>query len=236
MKKSLKPRTERSLTDFLKKVPFLAGVDEVTILELANASKVFHYDKGDVLCKAEQFANGVHVIEYGTVSEIAIDWNGFNINVKTGGRCDAFGELGVLLENGYLTTVIAETACQVIFIPKETFSKVIWSNQSAIKEILKMLSLRLQKSAQKTISYTLFNAEGRMAYVLSIMNRERRDARYVMTTQEDLSQKCGIARQTVSSILNRWQKDSIIALKRGRIEVLNEDLLEELAINSAKHS
>ncbi|GAU78633.1 Crp/Fnr family transcriptional regulator [Fusibacter sp. 3D3] len=234
MSKLLKEDRSGELRSFYKQIPMFSHLDDTQLNYLVDNSKEYVYEKGDMICKKNRFAQAIYIVRSGTVSEFAMDWNDFNIIVKTGSKTDCFGDLGVLLGENYFTTVVAETQSKIIRIPDRVFSKVIWENQSAIKEILAMLLIRLQKSAQKSISYTMFNSEGRLAYILAIMHNEKEHAKYIEVTQEALSQKCGIARQTVSTTLSYWKKRGIVELTRGKIAVIDMDALMDIAINCAK--
>ena len=88
---------------------------------------------------------------------------------------------------------------------------------------------RLQTSAQMKIALTQMNVESRLAYLLITLYKNRSSEKFCISiTQKQLANNCGIARQTVSTILNRWKKDGIVELKRGYITVLNTNALTDI--------
>jgi CRP-like cAMP-binding protein len=102
-----------------------------------------------------------------------------------------------------------------------------------MKFILKTLSQRLQNSAETAISFLMFNSEGRVAYRMLMMLRDLDESSTnIQTTQEHLSQLCGVARQTVSNILSGWKRDGIIETHRGFIEILNREELIEIFLEN----
>lgn len=220
--------------DQLKKISILQDLDDKDIQTLVEASKPMTFNKGDMIFKKGRTANQIYIILKGTVTEYAMDGNDFTVVIKDGGKGDCFGELAVLLEENYLTSVAALTDLKVLTITAETFSEVMWRSKKSIQAVLSDCIHRLQKSAQKSISYTMFNSEGRLAYILVMMHNENKEEGYIRATQETLSTKCGIARQTASTILNTWKKDGIIDIRRGKIYVHNADDLMQIAMQGAK--
>jgi CRP/FNR family transcriptional regulator len=218
----------------IKKFDVFHYLEDDSIQVLLEHARVKSYLKDDIICRKDSYANFVYFIKKGKVSEYVMDGNGFNINIKMSGPGECFGELGVLIGNGYYTTAIAETDTELYVLNGPIFEEVMWANQKAVKHILARLIVKLQKSAQKSISYTLFNSEGRLAYVLSVMSNEDLHKKEISITQEELGFKCGIARQTVSITLSKWKKQGIISITRGKIRVLKPDLLTEVVMNCAK--
>lgn len=219
---------------FLKTVPIFNNLDKDYLDFLSSRVSESRYSKGDIICKKNTFTHTLYIIKSGTVTEFAIDNNEFSTMTKIRRKLDYFGEFGTLLGDAYATTVIATSPSVIISIPREAFSKVIWENPCAMKEILRLCRKNLQNAAQKFMSCTMFNSEGRLAYILLMMYSNANSSKYVTITQEMLSSHCGIARQTVSTILNNWKRYNLIDIKRGKIAILNTDALTDILLNSAK--
>jgi CRP-like cAMP-binding protein len=234
MKRIDKTMDKGLMKSFIKTVSIFKGMTQEDLQLLTLNALEIKYDKGDIICKKGSLAHTIYILKTGTVTEFAMDQNDFTVVIKKGKPKDCFGELGVLLGDNYVTTVVAATTVTVIAIPDVYFKETVWQTNSALKEILSLCLTRLQKSAQKSISYTMFNSEGRLAYTLLILHNEKLDSKYIKTTQEKLSTKCGIARQTASIILNKWKKDNLIEISRGKIAVLNTEKMTDMAMDGAK--
>lgn len=234
MKRIMSSDNGDSYITFFKSIPIFSHLDDKYLEILLEKATELQYEKGEIICKKDSYARVVYIIKSGCVTELAMDNNGFSIMVKERRTYDCFGELGVLLGDCYATTVVASSAVTIISIPEEVFSEVFWENQSVIKELLSLCLRRLQRSAQKSLSLTMFNSEGRLAYMLLMMENEKKDLKYIKVTQEILSTRCGIARQTASTILNSWKKSNIIDIKRGKIKVIDVEALTDIVISSAK--
>lgn len=221
------------LVAFLKTVDLFAELPEQELADLSAQLAELCYQKGDVICRKSSLAHTIYFIETGTVSEFAVDKNDFSCITKTRRRCDYFGELGALLDECYATTVVADAPCMVASLPQRVFCGIVWRNPCCVKVLLRTCLVRLQRSAEKHISFTLFNAEGRLAYTMLLLQDSGAGGRFVRITQEELAQSCGIARQTASRILNDWKQLGIIEIHRGKLWVASPALLAEVLLNSA---
>lgn len=234
MKRVDKTMDKGLMQSFLSTVALFKDLSKEALEMLVSVSEEYLYNKGDIICKKNTRAYRVYILKTGDVTEFAMDHNDFTVAIKKGKPKDCFGELGVLLGDNYVTTVVAASDVSLIAIPEDKFKEIIWEHHSAIKEILSLCLKRLQKSAQKSISYTMFNSEGRLAYTLLMLNNEKTHPKYIKVTQNSLSNKCGIARQTASLILNKWKKEGLIQIERGKLILLKTEKLTDIAMNGAK--
>ncbi len=218
----------------LQTAPIFRDLSQEDIDLLYGHAMERQYSKGDVVCRKDNLADSFYLIKTGTVSEIALDGNDFSTIAVIKRRYDYFGELGVLLEEGYTTTAVVTSPAVILAIPGSIFRKVVWANVESMKVILRLFKTGLQNSAQKFISCTMFNVEGRLAYILLMMHHAEKGGSCINITQENLSFHCGIARQTVSSLLNRWKKKNLLDIQRGRISVLHVDELTDILMENAK--
>lgn len=201
-------------------------------MEIVLKSKIIHLQRGMVLCKKAAPANYFYVIISGKVSEVVTDNNDFSTSLKIEGKYDYYGELGILLDEGYSSTVFTLSEVEVLSIQREVLSEIVWSNRHILKLILQTLKERLQAAGQKEIALTQMNAECRMAYVLLTVYKNNENSNNIAITQEKLAINCGIARQTASIILNQWKKRGIIDLKRGNITINDSAAVSDIFLQA----
>lgn len=231
---SIEHKNTEKLVDFLKSVCIFSTLERVKLNYIVKNCKEITYKKGDMICKKDDYAKNVYIIKSGAVTEFAMDDNEFSVMIKYSMKADYFGDLGVLVDNSYVTTVMASSQAVLIVIPGEIFSKLVWENPCVMKEMLRSYRKRLQNSAQKIMSCTMFNSEGRLAYILMMIYKESNKGIFVNETQENLSVRCGVSRQTVSTILNNWKRSEVVNVYRGKIEITNMEALTDILLNGAK--
>lgn len=231
---SIEHKNTEKLVDFFKSVCIFSTIERYKLNEVVKSCREVTYKKGDMICKKDDYAKNVYIIKSGSVTEFAMDNNEFSVIIKYSMKSDYFGDLGVLVDNSYVTTVMASSQTTLIVIPGDIFSRVVWDNPCVMKEMLRSYRIRLQNSAQKIMSCTMFNSEGRLAYILMMIYKESSKGRFVNETQETLSFRCGISRQTVSTILNNWKKINVVNIYRGKIEITDMEALTDILLNGAK--
>ena len=226
--------SEDKIMKVLEHTSIFKGVPQNEMKRIVEETDVYEYEKGERICQKNDIANAVYIVESGRVSESAIDDFFFEKKIKQSKRYYCFGEFGVLLDDGYHTTVKAINSVKVLVIPKKIFASYFWGYPSVVKEILNQCSIRLQRSVEKSIALTKFNSEGRLAYMLLMLNRDKNVDGYIHLTQESIALRLGLARQTVSKIVNDWQEREIVQIKRGKLAILNTSKLEAIALKCAK--
>lgn len=216
------------MADFLKKVELFRDLDKEKLKYIAQSSQIKNYAKGDILLRAGQSAYFLYIIIRGRAQEQVIDKNGFNISLHTEGAYGYFGEMGILLKEGYCSTVTAITELEALCVPAKLFLRLAKEDNRIFLAVIRILKRRLENAVQKEVSYTQMNAETRIAYAITGFYRGERKKHTLDTTQDLLADACGIARQTVSKILNKWKNLGIVRLKRGSIEILDEGKLSDM--------
>lgn len=221
------------LAQFLKSVPLFSHLSETELQKIAERSKIYTFEKDTYIFKKNSFPTCFFIIKSGSIEEIVTDSNDFTTIVKLRNTYDYMGELGVLLKEPYISTARTLSEVKLVGIPQEIFRHLVFNNEKTMKFILKTLSQRLQNSAETTISFLMFNSEGRVAYRLYMMLRELEgNALNIQTTQENLSQLCAVTRQTISIILNNWKKEGIIETHRGYLEIIDKDRLVDIFLEN----
>lgn len=217
--------------EFLSSLPIFSQLKNQIIQEIAASITEVKFNKGDIIFKKGSFINNFYIIKSGEIMELVTSQENITSSVTTRYKGDYLGEIGIILDSPYITTAVARTKTSLLCISKENFSKILWSNKPMIIHIIRTLTERLQCSAQKVISFTCFNAEGRLAYTLILISEENGNSDTITATHEYLSNYCGIARQTASKILSKWNKTAIISTSYGKIKILNFTALFNIVFN-----
>lgn len=219
-----------ALAVFLRRVKLFAGLCPDEIQFVLERSTVKSLDKGEILCRKGHEPYFLYVIISGSAAESVADSNNFTADLREEGRYDYFGELGILLSEGYSSTVAAATKLEVLCIPKDVFLSLTSAHPDILITVIRTLKDRLQLAVQMEIGHTQMDAEMHLAYALMSFYKKSDFSKNnrVFTTQAQLAASCGIARQTASKILNRWKKANIIELQRGYITILQEEALTDI--------
>jgi CRP-like cAMP-binding protein len=224
-----KPRVSPAdLLVFLKRVPLLSGLDDRALAIVASACRIEHAPKDAVIFSRGDPAQVLYIIRSGVVAEFAGGPNELEIVIKERREGDFFGEMGMLLGEPYLVTTIAMSPSVLVTLPRDEFMRLVQSEASITLYLLSTFARRLKISGEQLTAYAYLDAPARLAYMVMRLERDEGDRGFISVSQEDLAQRCGLARQTVARILGEWRDTGWIITRRGKIEVLDRSGLNDV--------
>ena len=185
-------------------------------------------EKGNVVFSEGDPAEALYLVLKGSVVEHVTGLNDTEIVVKERLPGDYFGEMGMLLNEPQFVTAIASRPTSLAVLPKREFLSLVKTEPTLSLFLLRTLAHRLRLSAQMSISYACFDAPARLAYLILILESEGGKSATVAHSQEELGQRCGLARQTVSRILGEWREAGWLRTGRNRIEAIDREALRQI--------
>lgn len=220
--------TQQELSGLLAKCSLFSSLSQEEIEEITHGSDLVKYKAHDFVVRKGENPWALMVVAQGEVLEVVIDRNEFSSVAKIRYAGEFFSELSIISDLPSNTCVMAQTDCTMLQIPKSVFLKVFWSNPDMIKYVIILQSQRLLQAAERSASHTLIRTEGRLAFALLTIESESVSHGIIKVTHEFLAQYCGFARQTVSLILEDWQRKGFIAIKYRSIQIIDRMALNDV--------
>lgn len=132
---------------------------------------------------------------------------------------DAFGEIGIFSGNKYSNTAQATKNCIIYYIEKDAMESIISQSGKLGLDLSRWLADSLEASKAKMRDFIAFGSEEAIASIFI-----RYSNMYGIPTSngiritepimvQDISKHVGIARETVSRIVNGWKNKGIIENK-----------------------
>lgn len=219
--------TKTQVLFLLQEMELFACLTHKELFKLVQQSSVKRAEKGKVVFLRGDPSETFYVVYSGRISEYAGGLNDLEMIVKERRERDFFGEMGMLSGEAELVTAIAAVDSILIMIPREIFLSYMKKYPQMTEYLLTVYSIRLQKSAEKQITYIFLDAAARLAYQLLALDNETGNEN-IRISQEELAAQCGMVRQTVAKILSRWKKMEWINTGRGTLTILRRDNLEHI--------
>ncbi len=216
------------IVGFIKKAELFQGVSEKGLNLLAEHLIVKRVDKGLVVFTEGSPAEELYLVLKGAILEHVASQNDFEMVVKERLSGDYFGELGMLLDEPQFVTAIASQDTSLAILPKKVFLFLVRTEPALSLFLLRTLAHRLQNSAQILISYAFFDAPARLAYFILTLESAEGGSCAITHSQEELGQRCGLARQTVARILGEWRKVGWLRTGRNKIEAIDRKALQRI--------
>ena len=143
-------------------------------------------------------------------------------------KSDFFGEMALLDGKTSPATVIAHEDAVIGFFSKEDFQKLILSHQEIPKKIITLLAERLRDAWAMIKVLSFEDAEHRVMAVLDRLQElygiadDRGVIINVKLTHQQMASYASIARETLTRILNRLEKESVICVLDNKSILLNK--------------
>lgn len=217
-----------AILQFLSSLALFEGVSKASLAALARESRLKRVPKGTFLFFQTDLANAVYMVRKGTIAIRLENPDGRELVINEMGPGDCFGELGILTGEPRSTSAEAIIDSEVLLIPSTTFQSILEQEPRLTLHLLKITAQRLQKSSKREEALAFHDAQQRLARQLLQQDRLAADKGYLTLSQEELAQRAGLTRQTVTTILGRWRRRGWLLTGRGHIVLLNRHELNLL--------
>lgn len=217
-----------AILQFLTSLALFEGVSKASLAALARESRLKRVPKGTFLFFQTDLANAVYMVRKGTIAIRLENPDGRELVINEMGPGDCFGELGILTGEPRSTSAEAIIDSEVLLIPSTTFQFILEQEPRLTLHLLKITAQRLQKSSKREEALAFHDAQQRLARQLLQQDRLAADKGYLTLSQEELAQRAGLTRQTVTTILGRWRRRGWLLTGRGHIVLLNRHELNLL--------
>lgn len=221
----LEPRSPASV--FLHAQPWFATLSAQEKNELLDAMVLRKAAKGEVLLAEGDPIDGW----YGVLSGMA------KLQTKSpDGRLSAFlgvpagewfGEGSVLKGGFWRYDVIALRDTTLIGMPLAHFQHLYRHSLPFAHFLIEHLNMRLGQAMSAIESGRLRSPDERVAQYLSHFFWT--GLRKITLSQEDLGHLAGLSRQTINRVLKQFEAQGWVSLEFGRVDILNQAALEQLA-------
>jgi CRP-like cAMP-binding protein len=213
---------------FLRNQPLFERISQAGLDALARTSRFKQVPKGTFLFFQADNADAAYVVRRGAIAIQLESPDGRELIINEMSRGDCLGELAILTGQPRSTSAEAILDSEVLRIPRDTFLTLLEQEPSFVLCLLDITARRLQDSSEREEALAFHDAEQRVAGLLLAVDAATRQKGYVSLSHEQLAQRAGLSRQTVSTILGRWRRRGWLLTGRGHIVLLNHRELKLL--------
>ncbi len=212
---------EEFLTQIQQAAPEVQGEFE----KYALRKKV---EKGEILSVEGGSCGYIPLVERGIIRVFKIGSSGREVTLYRIGP----GESCILTVSCALTNkefpavAKVEKEGEIFLIPSQIFKD--WLERFAFwkRYVFELLSKRLLSILEKLDDISFRRMDGRVAEFL--LNHLPENKRIVRVTHQEIARELGSSREVISRILKELEKERVITLHRGKIEILNPAALRRL--------
>ncbi len=199
--------------------------------KIAEAFRLRHFSKGQVIYLEGEPAVSVYIIETGWVKATRISREGREQTLQVLHEGEIFGDVAVFTRTTYPGTVIALEDVDLFVIPAETLLELTARYSPLAMTVIRHLSERILYYIGMVEDMALRNVEARVANTL-LRNAERGDGilfvpRRSWTTFDEMAVRLGTVRDVLSRALHTLEKENLLQVKRNEIIILDPEGLKK---------
>lgn len=191
-----------------------------------------NYNKNEIIVSEEERCSQLGIILKGTIEIQRIYSNGKYILLKRLEAGDVFGEALMFNESNYPATIIAIVNCEIMYIKKEEFLKLCFSNKIIMENFMSLLSEKVIMLNEKVKSISFKSIRQKIVnYLLVEYHNVGKLEISLRESKEVIAAELGIPRPSLSRELINLREEGLIKFSRKNIEILDLESLEEEIFN-----
>jgi len=132
---------QKDIHDVLRKVPFLAELDESNLIRISDALTSVTFPEGERIINKGDVGEVFYIMREGKVKIHDIGFGDSTYIDQEAGQGDYFGERALLTGDARSANVTAITNCTTLCLSRETFEKVLGPLQGLIDHAMKKRTL-----------------------------------------------------------------------------------------------
>jgi CRP-like cAMP-binding protein len=215
------------LTDF-----FSTAREFEDLKKLSENKELRRCKKKEVIYNEDNYPKGIYFINSGKVKTYRTNDDGKEFITGLFGAGDFFGYLPLLEDSKYADTAAALEDAEIFLIPKDDFFSLLTNNSGVARKFIKMLSGSLQEKEDRLLKLAYNSVRKRVAEALVAIyqryNTNNEASFSINLSREDLAGIVGTSQETAIRTLSDFKDENLIAIKAGKIDILNLDKLAAL--------
>jgi CRP/FNR family cyclic AMP-dependent transcriptional regulator len=165
-------RAAEAVMPFLHHVPLFAGLDADVLQQIARVTRIHTYPKASTIVQADDLGYAVYILQRGLL-KMTLDRGQeapLILHLVYPGEC--FGDIALLDEAPQPATVVAQTASDVLRIPREPFLALLDRYPPVVRRLTTVLTRRLRQATALMQSLAFLDVYGKVAWVLLTLAAE----------------------------------------------------------------
>lgn len=199
--------------------------------ELSSQRKTQTYDKRSMLFMEGSSGKVLYFIREGKVKTYKTTQDGKQLVTAILGPGDFLGYMGFFSDaDTYPESAAALEKTEVSVIPKEDFSRLLYSNAEVSAKFIKLLSHNLVEKEKQLLEVAYHSVRQRVAAaLLKLACSPENDSNppEINIAQRDLAGMTGTVKETVTRTLADFKEEGLISLDRMKITLLDVERLKK---------
>lgn len=217
---------KQETTALLKQIQFFSSLSEDELEQTSSKVVLRSFNKSAVILREEDTNEYMYIILSGRVKVFRVTEDGKETILAFHGAGDSFGEMSLIDGRTEPAMVVATEESSIALISKINFFSLLFSQQRLMEQVLMTLCTRVRDSWNQIQMLNFKNASERVKMAMLTlleshgMPEDKSVAVELKLTHQTIADMTGLTRETVTRVLDKWQRDGIISTARNRLVCL----------------
>jgi CRP-like cAMP-binding protein len=203
-----------------------ADLDPAELAEIDRMMVFTTYERGKTLYEPDERKEVLFMLKTGRVEIYRLSLEGRKLVIASIGPGTFFGEMALVgqgMYDSFAEAVEDSTAC---VMTRSDVERLLLAKPKVALRFLEGVGQRLKDSEARLEEIAFKNARSRLASLLLQLGQGRDT---VDLSHQDLADRLGFYRETVTNALDQFKADGLIKTGRRKITIVNSDELEHIA-------
>jgi CRP/FNR family cyclic AMP-dependent transcriptional regulator len=216
----------------LRQCSYFESCSSEILQKLADEMALFQYDPGEVICWQAEECRGLYILEKGQVKLYKLSALGRELIIRILEPGASFNEVPIFDRGSNEVNGAAMEASQVWLIDKTILQQMTRQSTDLAQAVIANLTRNLRTLVQMVEEVSLYPVTNRLARLLVQLPEEQLCGNKAeRLTQDTIAARLGTVREVVARSLRELDRCGAIRVRRGKIYILDGNLLNELAQN-----
>lgn len=209
-----------------KLLPFWGKISKDSQENLALHSREVSYRKGDIIQSSREQCTGVLLITKGRLRAYIVDTEGKEITLFRLLDYDIciFSASCIMNDIDFDVYIAAETDMEGLLIRSRAYQKVTREEIAAANYMNDLVVSRMS-DVMWVLEQIVFKSFDRRLAAFLLEQAELEQADKVAITHEEIANHLGSAREVVSRMLKYFEREGLVKLSRGAVEIVDRESL-----------
>jgi CRP-like cAMP-binding protein len=206
----------------LSKIELFSSLTAVELRQVHEKILIKKFRKNEIILHEENTNEFMYIILQGEAKVVQVTGEGKGIIVTMHKAGDFFGELSLIDGMTAPATVTATRDSITAIISRKDFYDLLFGQQKVLENLLHILSFRLREAWKRIQLLTFNNASQRVKMLLLMLSETygtknpRGTVLNIKLIHQDIADMTGLTRETVTRVLDKWQKSGEIQILKNK--------------------
>lgn len=206
---------------------YFSGLEEPVLARLSQGMRLWSCERGETIIWQDEPCVGLYILRRGAVKLFKLSPKGRELIVKVFKEGDTFNEVPVFDRGSNPINVAALEDSEIWVVDAKVIRRVLNEYPEMAYAVVLNLCRNLRMLVGTVEELSFCQVTNRLARLIGRLTPEQLEDQHI--TQDQLAAHLGTVREVVARSLRDLERSGAIRVERGRIRVIDEELLQDWA-------